>query len=52
MMIKIDKIETKTESQPEFTLFTIDSDPQSELDKHEINHLKSAPVNLTFIFNE
>lgn len=44
MMIKRDNNETKNESQHEFTFFTIDCDPQTELDKHEINHIKSISV--------
>jgi hypothetical protein len=52
MLIKRDiNIETKTVSPPEFTFFTIDCDPQSESDKHEINHLKSAPVSLIYLFS-
>ncbi len=51
MMIKRDNMESKSESQPEFTFFTIDCDQQSELDKQEINHSKSPPVNLVMIFN-
>jgi hypothetical protein len=43
-MIKQDRIESKTESQSEFTFFTIDCDPESDFDKHEINQLKSTPV--------
>ncbi len=44
-MIKRDRFKSKTEHQPEFTFFTIDCDPQSDLDKHEINQLKSTSVN-------
>ncbi len=39
MMIKSDRTESKTEFEPEFTLFTIDCD------KDETNHQKSVPVN-------
>jgi hypothetical protein len=51
MMIKRDNMGSKTESQPEFNFFTIDCDQQSELDKQEINPLKSPPVNFRLIFN-
>lgn len=39
-MIKRDDMDSK----PEFTFFSIDCEPESDLDKHDINHLKSAPV--------
>jgi hypothetical protein len=44
MMIARDNIETKDECHPEFTVFTINCDSRLELDKHEMNHIKSAPV--------
>jgi hypothetical protein len=40
MLIKQDSTESKTESKPEFTFFSIDCD----LDTHEINPIKSESV--------
>ncbi|CAF1169184.1 unnamed protein product [Rotaria sordida] len=41
---KRDNIESKNESQSEFTFFSIDCDPQSDIDTHDINHIKSEPL--------
>jgi hypothetical protein len=50
MLIKRDNIESKDESEPEFTFFSIDCDPQSESDTHEITHIKSELVSKLISF--
>ncbi|CAF2847545.1 unnamed protein product [Rotaria sp. Silwood2] len=41
---KQDNIESKNECQSEFTFFSIDCDPQSDIDAHDMNHIKSEPL--------
>ncbi len=36
--------DSKDESQPEYTFFSIDCDQQSQPDTHELHHMKVQPV--------